>query len=201
MPFSRDARYNPGREKRPRVSSGACRARQGSLVREDGQGMQPERRATHPWWRTGDPREWNSPAWKRRHWWKGKGSSGSSEQHWFKGHELGWTPGDGEERLWGRKESDVTWRLNNSKVWVVKPQQHRSSHFCTDLTTACYPLTASGGHLGQGLSLSFFLCTCAHRQGGNLGWGRGPLFTACHGDDAPASWVISQVLCEGLIHG
>ena len=34
MPFSRDARYNPGREKRPRVSSGACRARQGSLVRE-----------------------------------------------------------------------------------------------------------------------------------------------------------------------
>ena len=41
MPFSRDARYNPGREKRPRVSSGACRARQESLVREDGQGMQP----------------------------------------------------------------------------------------------------------------------------------------------------------------
>lgn len=48
MPFSRDARYNPGREKRPRVSLGACRARQESLLHEDGQGMQPERRTTHP---------------------------------------------------------------------------------------------------------------------------------------------------------
>ena len=40
--------------------------------------------------------------------------------HQFNGHELGQTPGDGEEQgglacssPWGQKESDMTWQLNN----------------------------------------------------------------------------------------
>ena len=40
--------------------------------------------------------------------------------HQCKGHELGQTPGDGEEQgglacssPWGQKESDMTWQLNN----------------------------------------------------------------------------------------
>ena len=45
--------------------------------------------------------------------------------HRFNGHELGQTPGDGGEQgglvccsPWGHKESDTTWRLNNSNVRV-----------------------------------------------------------------------------------
>ena len=41
--------------------------------------------------------------------------------HGFNGHELEQTPGDGEGQesleycsLWGHKESNLTWRLNNS---------------------------------------------------------------------------------------
>ena len=41
--------------------------------------------------------------------------------HWFNGHELWKTPGDGEGQgglaccsPWGHKESDTTWRLNNN---------------------------------------------------------------------------------------
>ena len=40
--------------------------------------------------------------------------------HRFNGHELGQTPGDGEGQgslvrcsLWGHKELDMIWRLNN----------------------------------------------------------------------------------------
>ena len=42
--------------------------------------------------------------------------------HWFNGHELGQTPGDGEGQgsvsycsPWGHKELDTTWWLNNNK--------------------------------------------------------------------------------------
>ena len=41
--------------------------------------------------------------------------------HWLNGHELGQTPGDGEEQgsltgysPWGCKESNTSWRLNNN---------------------------------------------------------------------------------------
>ena len=43
--------------------------------------------------------------------------------HWFKGHELGQTPGDGEGQgnlaccsPWVHKESDTIWQLNNNNV-------------------------------------------------------------------------------------
>ena len=43
--------------------------------------------------------------------------------HWFSGHELGQTPGDGKGQgslvccsPWGCKESDTTWRLNNNNT-------------------------------------------------------------------------------------
>ena len=45
--------------------------------------------------------------------------------HWFNGHEIGQTPGDGEEwgslvycSPWGGKELDMTWPLNNSRYLV-----------------------------------------------------------------------------------
>ena len=44
--------------------------------------------------------------------------------HWFSGHELGQTLGDGEAQRglaccssWGHKESDMTWLLNNNCTW------------------------------------------------------------------------------------
>ena len=53
--------------------------------------------------------------------------------HWFSGHELGQTLGDGEGQrdltccsLWGHKKSDTTWQLNNnnklhvSSAWAQK---------------------------------------------------------------------------------
>ena len=48
---------------------------------------------------------------------------------WFNGHELGWTPGDGEGQWrlvcwspWGRKDLDTALRLknNNSGKWFAK---------------------------------------------------------------------------------
>ena len=46
--------------------------------------------------------------------------------HQFNGHELGQTPGDGEEQgsleccsPWGLRKSDMTWRLNNSHSWNI----------------------------------------------------------------------------------
>ena len=45
--------------------------------------------------------------------------------HRCKGHDLGQTLGDGEGQgslacyiPWGRKESDMTWRLNNNAAWL-----------------------------------------------------------------------------------
>ena len=42
------------------------------------------------------------------------------KHHWFNGHELGQTPGDGEGQgiltcysPWGHKQLDTTWQLNN----------------------------------------------------------------------------------------
>ena len=43
--------------------------------------------------------------------------------HWFNGHELGQTPGDGEghgslacRSPWGHKNLDMTWQLNNNNI-------------------------------------------------------------------------------------
>ena len=53
-------------------------------------------------------------------------------RHLFNGRELGRTPGDGERQgglacfsPWGRKESDMTWRLNNNNKemdWMSGPR-------------------------------------------------------------------------------
>ena len=46
--------------------------------------------------------------------------------HWFNGHELGQTPGDGDGQgglacysPWGRQELGMTWRLNNNHLWIL----------------------------------------------------------------------------------
>ena len=50
--------------------------------------------------------------------------------HWINGHELGWTPGDGEGQRdlaycspWGHEESDTTSRLNKCESMYVKFSQ------------------------------------------------------------------------------
>ena len=47
--------------------------------------------------------------------------------HWFNGHELGQTPGDGGGREglvccspWGPRESDTPWQLNNNNIQQFK---------------------------------------------------------------------------------
>ena len=57
---------------------------------------------------------------------KEKGATGDEMVGWhhqFNRHELGQTPGDGEEQgslaccsPWGHKELDMTWQLNNNEV-------------------------------------------------------------------------------------
>ena len=58
--------------------------------------------------------------------------------HWLDGHEFGWTlgVGDGQEGLvccdsWGRKESDMTERLNWTELWSNTNSNMISIHFMT----------------------------------------------------------------------
>ena len=86
--------------------------------------------------------------WKRHWWWKDWRQEKRAtedeivgEHHWFNGHELGQTPGDGEGQgslvccsPWGHVESDMTWWLNNNNtdrlvcIWVV-PHQWESPDY------------------------------------------------------------------------
>ena len=57
--------------------------------------------------------------------------------HRFNGHELGQTPGESEGQgsqsccsLWGRKESETTWRLNNNQNAIRVKTRRKHSAFC-----------------------------------------------------------------------
>ena len=70
-----------------------------------------------------------SAHWKSQEEEEEKGVTGDEMVGWhhgFNGHELEQTPGDGEGQesleycsLWGHKESNLTWRLNNSSKKII----------------------------------------------------------------------------------
>ena len=69
--------------------------------------------------------------------WK-EGNRGVGWHHWFNGHELGQTLGDGEGqgslpccRTWDPKESDSTWPLNNnSNIHPGNIIEHVTYYYC-----------------------------------------------------------------------
>ena len=58
--------------------------------------------------------------------------------HWFSGHELGQTPGDGDGQgglaccsPWGRKEWDTTWQLNWTEYVFTSPPPNNKTAWST----------------------------------------------------------------------